>query len=73
MRVNAVLPGGVDTPLLHGAEDIIASQMKSLSLGRLARPEEVAHIVKFLLSDETAYVTGADFVVDGGFASNGLY
>ena len=73
VRVNAVLPGGADTPLLHGAEDIIASQMKSLPLGRLARPEEVAHIVKFLLSDETAYVTGAEFVIDGGLTSNGLY
>lgn len=73
VRVNAVLPGIVQTPMSTGAEDLIASIVKSVPAGRTACPEDVARIVKFLLSDETAYVNGTEFVVDGGLTSNGLF
>jgi NAD(P)-dependent dehydrogenase (short-subunit alcohol dehydrogenase family) len=73
VRVNAVCPGAVDTPLLRaefaGADDPVAERTateRSIALGRLADPEEIARVVKFLLSDDAAYVTGAQYVVDGG-------
>jgi 3alpha(or 20beta)-hydroxysteroid dehydrogenase len=73
VRVNAVLPGVVMTPLLDGADAIIASSRESIPAGRPAQPEEVARVVKFLLSDESGYVSGADFVVDGAMSSSGLW
>ncbi len=73
VRVNSVLPGVVDTPLLDGANALIASTIASVPAGRAAQPEEVARVVRFLLSDEAVYVSGAEFVVDGAWTSNGLY
>jgi NAD(P)-dependent dehydrogenase (short-subunit alcohol dehydrogenase family) len=73
IRVNAVCPGTVDTPLLAAefetAEDPTAERRTtelSIALGRIAQPEEIARLVVFLLSDESSYVTGAQFVADGG-------
>ncbi len=75
IRVNAVCPGAVDTPLLApllampGAKDNLEAHTP---LGRLARPEDVAAVVRFLLSDEAAYVTGTSGVaVDGGMTAIG--
>ena len=73
VRVNSVLPGVVDTPLLTGAEMLIASTLRSVPAGRAARPEEVARVVRFLLSDDAEYISGTEFVVDGAWTSNGLY
>lgn len=62
IRVNAVLPGMVRTPMTAGfPEDIL-----QIPLGRAADAEEVAACVLFLASDESSYSTGADFLVDGG-------
>ena len=73
IRINAVCPGTVDTPLLAAefetAEDPVAERRlteESIALGRIARPEEIARLVVFLLSDESSYVTGTEFVADGG-------
>jgi NAD(P)-dependent dehydrogenase (short-subunit alcohol dehydrogenase family) len=73
VRVNAVCPGAIDTPLLRAeyatAADPAAARSegeRSIALGRLGAPEEIAAVVRFLLSDEARYVTGAHYVVDGG-------
>jgi NAD(P)-dependent dehydrogenase (short-subunit alcohol dehydrogenase family) len=73
IRVNAVCPGAVDTPLLRAefatAPDPDAERAeneRSIALGRLGAPEDIARVVVFLLSDEAAYVTGSHYVVDGG-------
>lgn len=73
VRVNAVLPGPVDTPLLAGAEALIASTLASVPAGRTAQPEDVGRAVRFLLSDEASYISGAELVVDGAMTSSGLY
>jgi 3alpha(or 20beta)-hydroxysteroid dehydrogenase len=68
IRVNSVHPGGVDTPMVAGpGQDPNRSPWaKKLPLGRFGRPEEIAAVVTFLASDEAAYVTGAEWSVDGG-------
>jgi NAD(P)-dependent dehydrogenase (short-subunit alcohol dehydrogenase family) len=73
IRVNAVCPGTVDTPLLaaefESADDPVTERQlteQSIALGRIAKPEEIARLVVFLLSDESSYVTGSEFVADGG-------
>jgi NAD(P)-dependent dehydrogenase (short-subunit alcohol dehydrogenase family) len=70
IRVNAVCPGYVDTPMLGGAmsaapglREMFESQVP---MGRLAQPSEIAAAVRFLLSDDASYITGTELVVDGG-------
>lgn len=70
LRVNALVPGGVDTPMFRttmGATDESAAYIASLhALGRVARPEELARAAIFLASDDSSFVTGTALVVDGG-------
>jgi NAD(P)-dependent dehydrogenase (short-subunit alcohol dehydrogenase family) len=65
VTVNAVAPGGIDTPLLR---DYVESEayVAGLPVPRLGRPEEVASVVHFLCSAEASYVNGAIVPVDGG-------
>ncbi|HEX5366260.1 MAG TPA: glucose 1-dehydrogenase [Acidimicrobiales bacterium] len=74
IRVNSVHPGGVDTPMLRldagMAEDVdLDALFKRNPLPRCGRPEDVANLVLFLASDESAYCTGSEFVVDGGLTA----
>jgi NAD(P)-dependent dehydrogenase (short-subunit alcohol dehydrogenase family) len=69
IRVNAVGPGTIDTPILAGVIKDAAFRTKVLSrtpLGRFGRPEEIAAVVAWLASDESSYVTGTTVFADGG-------
>jgi len=73
IRVNAVCPGFIETPMLAPALDVPelkAELERGAALGRLGRPREVAEAVGFLMSDKASFITGAEIVVDGGFISH---
>jgi len=69
INVNCVSPGVVGTPrVLEMAKELIPEWTKGIRLGRLAKPEEIASVVFFLVSDESSYITGQNIVVDGGLS-----
>jgi 3-oxoacyl-[acyl-carrier protein] reductase len=67
VRVNAVAPGYIATELTNVlSEEIRGAILANTPLGRLGEPEDVAGAVRFLCSDEAAFVTGEVLLVDGG-------
>jgi NAD(P)-dependent dehydrogenase (short-subunit alcohol dehydrogenase family) len=71
IRVNAVAPGLINTPMVaqaaKTAADVTESSIQTIAaLARIGQPEEVGKLVAFLLSDDSSYITGAVYVVDGG-------
>ena len=71
IRANSIHPGPTETPMLVGdsvAADIpaIKAVIDRIPIGRMAKPEEQADVVAFLVSDEARYLTGAEIFVDGG-------
>jgi len=70
VRVNSVCPGFIDTPMLRPAlerePEARAIYERRVPLRRLGRPEDIAYAARFLLSDDAAYITAAELVVDGG-------
>jgi NAD(P)-dependent dehydrogenase (short-subunit alcohol dehydrogenase family) len=73
IRVNALCPGPVETPLLLRifGDDPAAYERRRvhLPMGRLAKPREIVNAALFLASDESSYVNGATFLVDGGLTA----
>ena len=70
IRVNAVCPGYIDTPLLNHLTEKVKDDLRKLHpLGRLGSPEEVANVVLFLASDQASFVNGTSLLVDGGYTS----
>jgi len=68
IRVNAIYPGWTDTPgeRKYYSEEVLQKASKSLPLKRLARPEEVARGILFLLGPDSDYMTGSILYLDGG-------
>ena len=73
VRVNALCPGPVETPLLlriwSETPDAAQRRLVHLPMGRLAKPREIVNAALFLASDESSYVNAATFVVDGGLTA----
>ena len=73
IRVNALCPGPVETPLLlriFGDDPAAYERRRAhLPMGRLAKPREIVNAALFLASDESSYVNGATFLVDGGLTA----
>jgi 3alpha(or 20beta)-hydroxysteroid dehydrogenase len=72
IRVNAVFPGYIETPMTASApEAFLRASVVAAPLGRPGRPEEVASLCRWLLSDAASYVNGAEISVDGGTWAHG--
>jgi NAD(P)-dependent dehydrogenase (short-subunit alcohol dehydrogenase family) len=78
LRVNAICPGTVETPFVegylekfhkHNKEEMRAELRARQPIGRLGQPEEVASMVRYLASDEAAFITGSLFNIDGGWTA----
>jgi NAD(P)-dependent dehydrogenase (short-subunit alcohol dehydrogenase family) len=78
LRVNAICPGTVETPFVegylekfhkHNKEETRAELRARQPMGRLGQPEEVASMVRYLASDEAAFITGSLMTIDGGLTA----
>jgi NAD(P)-dependent dehydrogenase (short-subunit alcohol dehydrogenase family) len=72
VRVNAICPGGVDTPMIASMIDTEERRQRSAAshpLGRMGTPEDIAYFALYLASDESSWVTGGVFPIDGGFTA----
>ena len=82
IRVNTIHPGGVETPIWKGSgywqvlakkfatdEEVYAALASGTPLKRFAQPEEIAAAILYLASDEAAFVTGTELVIDGGYTA----
>jgi NAD(P)-dependent dehydrogenase (short-subunit alcohol dehydrogenase family) len=75
IRVNAVCPGEVNTPMLQSersepvTDQLLAQIAATVPMGRLADPDEIARVVCFLASDGASYMTGAMVSVDAGYGA----
>jgi 2-keto-3-deoxy-L-fuconate dehydrogenase len=76
IRCNCISPARVHTAFVDGfiaknypvkEEEMFQKLSKSQPIGRMARPEEIAHLIQYLCSDEASFLTGCDYPIDGGF------
>ncbi len=73
IRVNAICPGPVLTPLLESLfpnEEERLKRLNRIPMGRFGRPEDIVYAALYLASDESSWTTGTTFVVDGGISVN---
>jgi NAD(P)-dependent dehydrogenase (short-subunit alcohol dehydrogenase family) len=73
IRVNSVHPGFVDTPMTkpgHSNPEIAQKRLEATPLGRFGTPADIAAGCLYLASDEAAWVTGSELVIDGGMTAN---
>jgi NAD(P)-dependent dehydrogenase (short-subunit alcohol dehydrogenase family) len=69
IRVNAISPGVIETPMsAELSEQLKTTLVSMVPLGRMGRPDEIAKAVAFLASDDSSYITGIELFVDGGLA-----
>jgi len=67
IRVNAVAPGVIQTDMIsHLSDEVLSRRVEDTALRRLGQPDDVARVVRFLVSDESQFVTGQVIGVDGG-------
>ncbi len=67
ITVNAIAPGYVDTDMVRAVpEDVLAKIIKTIPVGRLGRPEDIANSVAFLVDDESGFITGSTLSINGG-------
>jgi 2-keto-3-deoxy-L-fuconate dehydrogenase len=78
LRINAICPGTVETPFVegylekfhaHNKEETRAELRARQPIGRLGQPEEIASMVRYLSSDEAAFISGSLFTIDGGWTA----
>jgi len=76
IRCNSISPARVHTPFVDGflqknfpgkEKEMFEKLSKTQPIGRMARPEEIAHLALYLCSDEASFITGCDYLIDGGF------
>ncbi|URD59921.1 glucose 1-dehydrogenase [Sphingomonas sp. KRR8] len=68
VRVNAILPGAIDTGMTRGMpKEYLQGAIDATLMGRIGRPEEIANLALFLASDEASFITGTETQVDGGY------
>lgn len=70
IRVNAIAPGAIDTPMAAATKQdpkTLEQSLARIPLHRMGQPEEVSNLVLFLASDESSYITGSTIVIDGGW------
>ena len=73
VRANAICPGPIETPLLRELlrdQEARRRRLSRIPLGRFGQPEDVVNAALYLASDESAWMTGTTFVVDGGISVN---
>ncbi len=71
IRVNTIHPGMIETPLTNNtslSKELLEEDAKNYPLGRYGKPEEIAYSIVFLLSDATAWMTGTQLLIDGGYS-----
>lgn len=71
IRVNTIHPGMIETPLTAGtalSKELLEEDAKNYPLGRYGKPEEIAYSIVYLLSDATAWMTGSQLLIDGGYS-----
>lgn len=69
VRVNAIFPGFVATPMIEGGAPVLGELAKLVPMGRVAQASEIANLVLFLASDAASYISGAEVVIDAAFTA----